>query len=209
MENKNAQLLNKNWQFRNTIDEKWYDAIVPGCVHLDLLENKLIPNPFVRNNEKKLQWIAEENWTYRLHFVPEKEILRNKNKVIFFEGLDTYADIFLNGIKILSSNNMFHPWEKEITQLLIVDLALSVSTKQAGLSDNVEDTVDYSALTHSVTTFIQENPFQLIESVAEQTAERILSNSKIHTVTLTIKKPGAIQDAKTVGITITRTQPTR
>ena len=118
MENKNAQLLNKNWQFKNTIDEKWYDAIVPGCVHLDLLENKLIPNPFVRNNEKKLQWIAEENWTYRLHFVPEKEILRNKNKVIFFEGLDTYADIFLNGIKILSSNNMFHPWEKEISEIL-------------------------------------------------------------------------------------------
>ena len=56
MENKNAQLLNKNWQFKNTIDEKWYDAIVPGCVHLDLLENKLIPNPFVRNNEKKLQF---------------------------------------------------------------------------------------------------------------------------------------------------------
>ena len=118
MENKNAQLLNKNWQFRNTIDEKWYDAIVPGCVHLDLLQNKLIPNPFVRNNEKKLQWIAEENWTYRLHFVPEKEILRNKNKVICFEGLDTYADIFLNGIKILSSNNMFHPWEKEISEIL-------------------------------------------------------------------------------------------
>ena len=118
MENKNAQLLNKNWQIKNTIDEKWYDAIVPGCVHLDLLENKLIPNPFVRNNEKKLQWIAEENWTYRLHFVPEKEILRNKNKVIFFEGLDTYADIFLNGIKILSSNNMFHPWEKEISEIL-------------------------------------------------------------------------------------------
>ena len=89
MENKNAQLLNKNWQFKNAIDEKWYDAIVPGCVHLDLLENKLIPNPFGRNNEKKLQWIAEENWTYRLHFVPAKEILRNKNKVIFFEGLDT------------------------------------------------------------------------------------------------------------------------
>ena len=122
--------------------------------------------------------------------------------------LEAQDTIFIEDLKIPTTIGV-HPWEKEITQLLIVDLALSVCTKQAGLSDNVEDTVDYSALTHSVTTFIQENPFQLIESVAEQTAERILSNSKIHAVTLTIKKPGAIHEAKTVGITITRTQPTR
>ena len=119
MENKNVQLLDKNWQFRNTIDEKWYDAIVPGCIHLDLHENKLIPNPFVRNNEKELQWIGEKNWTYRCDFVPEKGILNKKNQVIYFEGIDTYADIFLNGEKIISSNNMFHPWEAEISDLLI------------------------------------------------------------------------------------------
>ena len=66
MENKNAQLLTKNWQFKNTIDEKWYDAIVPGCVHLDLLENKLIPNPFVRNNEKNgAAAYGYDNWPKR------------------------------------------------------------------------------------------------------------------------------------------------
>ena len=72
MENKNVQLLDKNWQFKNTIDEKWYDAIVPGCVHLDLHENKLIPNPFVRNNEKKNAMDKREKLDLQVLFCARK-----------------------------------------------------------------------------------------------------------------------------------------
>ena len=118
MNEKNVQLIDQNWQFMNDSEDKWYDAVVPGSIHLDLFQNQLIPNPFKRDNEKKLQWIGEKNWTYRCDFVPKKGILNKKNQVIYFEGIDTYADIFLNGNKILSSNNMFHPWEAEISDLL-------------------------------------------------------------------------------------------
>ena len=115
---KNVQLIDQNWQFMNESEDKWYDAVVPGSIHLDLFQNQLIPNPFKRDNEKKLQWIGEKNWTYRCDFVPKKGILNKKNQVIYFEGIDTYADIFLNGNKILTSNNMFHPWEAEISAFL-------------------------------------------------------------------------------------------
>ena len=141
MENKNVQLLEKNWQFKNTIDEKWYDAVVPGSIHLDLFQNQLIQNPFERNNEKKLQWIEEKNWTYRCEFVPEKGILNKKNQVIYFEGIDTYADIFLNGEKILSSNNMFHPWEAEISDLLkagVNELIVCLRSSVIEVSDQMD-----------------------------------------------------------------------
>ena len=118
MNKKNVQFLDQNWQFMNETEDKWYDAIIPGCIHLDLFQNQLIPNPFKRDNEKKLQWIGEKNWTYRCDFMLEEGILNKKNQVIYFEGIDTYADIFLNEEKILSPNNMFHPWKAGISNLL-------------------------------------------------------------------------------------------
>ena len=57
-------------------------------------------------------------WIYQLKFDLEKEILDKKYKMISFEGIDTYADVFLNGSKIISSNNMFHPWEVEVSNFL-------------------------------------------------------------------------------------------
>ena len=60
MNEKNVQLIDQNWQFMNDYEDKWYDAVVPGSIHLDLFQNQLIPNPFKRDNEKKLQWIGKE-----------------------------------------------------------------------------------------------------------------------------------------------------
>ena len=118
MNNNIKQTLNKGWQFKNDDEDSWSKANVPGCVHLDLIQNRLIPDPFQGDNEKKLQWIMEKKWTYRLLFKPGKKLLDKKNIFISFQGLDTYADIFLNGAKILSSNNMFHPWDAEISKFL-------------------------------------------------------------------------------------------
>src|SRR6516225_1480973 len=72
---KNTTLvLDRGWQFRQspaagvTSDEGWLPAVVPGDVHLDLLANKKIPDPFYRDNESKLQWIQDASWEYRTTF---------------------------------------------------------------------------------------------------------------------------------------------
>jgi beta-mannosidase len=111
-------LLNKGWQFSRHADNKWYPATVPGTVHTDLLKNKLIPDPYYRDNENKLQWIGKEDWDYKASFVVEKKAQSKKNVELVFDGLDTYADVYLNGQLILSANNMFRQWRVPVKALL-------------------------------------------------------------------------------------------
>src|SRR6266436_4940787 len=67
------------WQFREVGKDKWYPASVPGCVHTDLLNNKLIDDPFYRDNEKNLQWIGKTDWEYRTSFnIPPETFARKK-----------------------------------------------------------------------------------------------------------------------------------
>src|SRR5579875_3276253 len=68
-EQRHARELNAGWEFRQVVAQgvasEWHPAQVPGDVHLDLLANKLIPDPFYRDNEGKLQWIEQADWEYR------------------------------------------------------------------------------------------------------------------------------------------------
>jgi len=102
--------LNKNWQFKNQKENKWYKATVPGTVHTDLLANKLIPNPFYRGNESKLQWIDKVDWEYKTIFDVNEDMYNSRTLELDFEGLDTYADVYLNGNLILQADNMFRGW---------------------------------------------------------------------------------------------------
>jgi beta-mannosidase len=94
----------EKWSFRNSKDTKYLPATVPGTVHTDLLANGIIEDPFYRDNEKKVQWIEKENWVYRTEFIIENS---EKNRDLVFEGLDTYAKVFINGQNVLNAENMF------------------------------------------------------------------------------------------------------
>lgn len=111
--------LHSNWQFSQENSEAWYPAMVPGVVHLDLFANKLIEDPYWENNELKQRWIEEENWVYKTTFKIDDKFLRNQQIELNFEGLDTYADVYLNDQKILSANNMFRTWNVEVKDRII------------------------------------------------------------------------------------------
>lgn len=117
----NAQVYTKaitySWTFHEQHMAKWYPAKVPGEVHTDLLANKLIPDPFYRDNEKKLQWIEKNNYAYKTAFSVPGNILNKKYVELVFDGLDTYADVYLNGNLILSANNMFRQWKVDIKKI--------------------------------------------------------------------------------------------
>ena len=110
--------LNTNWQFKNQKETKWYTAIVPGTVHTDLLANKLIPDPYFRDNETKLQWIDKADWEYKTVFNIDDETFSNQSIQLVFDGLDTYADVYLNGKLILRADNMFRGWVVNVRRLV-------------------------------------------------------------------------------------------
>jgi beta-mannosidase len=108
-------LLNQHWQFKSTTEKKWHDATVPGTVHTDLLANHIIDDPFYRDNEIKQQWISKQDWEYKTSFDAEKQ---STKAVLQFDGLDTYAKVYLNDSLILQSDNMFRTYRIEVGQLL-------------------------------------------------------------------------------------------
>lgn len=103
-------LSKQNWTFNKQNDSKKLPAFVPGTVHTDLLQNKSIPDPFLGQNEKDLQWIEDETWEYETTFLLTDAAFKNQNIDLEFEGLDTYATVFLNGKEVLESDNMFRTW---------------------------------------------------------------------------------------------------
>src|SRR5258707_5476363 len=109
--------VHAGWQFREAGKDKWYPASVPGCVHTDLLNNKLIDDPFYRDNEKKLQWIGKTDWEYQILFNITAETLERTNLELGFEGLDTYANVFLNDEPVISTDNMFRTWRVDAKRL--------------------------------------------------------------------------------------------
>ena len=116
--------LNSDWQFRavgNTDQPnvtQWHPAQVPGVVHTDLFRNGLIPEPFDRDNEFRLQWIGLTDWEYRTSFQVDLASLGHDNVELVFDGLDTFADVYLNDQAILHADNMFRHWRVPAKALL-------------------------------------------------------------------------------------------
>ncbi len=111
-----SRSLDSGWQFRaigntdNADVKQWHPAQVPGVVHTDLLQNKLIPDPFDRDNEFRLQWIGLTDWEYQTTFQVDSATLGREHVDLVFDGLDTFADVYLNDQVILRTDNMFRRW---------------------------------------------------------------------------------------------------
>lgn len=107
-----------DWKFRQLGTEQWYSADIPGTVHTDLLANNLIPDPFIGKNEHLVQWIENEDWEYKTSFSLSSELMKNQYIDLIFEGIDTYADVYLNDSLIIRADNMHIPWSAEVKSLL-------------------------------------------------------------------------------------------
>jgi len=117
----NAQLSERNlssekWQFKNAKETKWMSATVPGTVHLDLMKNNVISDPYKDENEKKVQWIENEDWDYQTKFTLSSTELQNENIDLVFLGLDTFSEIYLNGKLLKKTDNIFRKWEIPVKQ---------------------------------------------------------------------------------------------
>lgn len=106
--------INEGWKFKEEKLNNWYPATVPGTVHTDLIQNKIIEDPYFRLNERAVQWVDKEDWIYETTIIIPQEILSKQHLRLTFKGLDTYADVYLNDKKILEADNMFREWKIDI-----------------------------------------------------------------------------------------------
>jgi beta-mannosidase len=123
-------VLEAGWQFRQhdpgcslednwTAANGWLPATVPGVVHSDLLSLGKIPDPFLEMNETEVQWVGECNWLYLGRFTWSSDDLREEDEAaLCFGGLDTFATVWLNGRRILVSDNMFLPHRVPVQEYL-------------------------------------------------------------------------------------------
>lgn len=104
--------LSEGWTFRQIAPQQtdWQPATIPGDVMTDLAAQGLIPDPLYGFNEQQVQWVSEADWEYRHIFQATDEVLAFEEIELVFEGLDTYAEVLLNGQPVLSADNMFRKW---------------------------------------------------------------------------------------------------
>lgn len=110
--------LDGRWEFRQANTTEWHEASVPGCVHTDLLALGMIPDPFYGDNEKHLQWIGEKNWEYRRTFEVGSGMLDACHTELIMEGVDTYAEVFINDRQVGTCDNMFRTWRFDVKPCL-------------------------------------------------------------------------------------------
>ncbi|MDR0507369.1 MAG: glycoside hydrolase family 2 protein [Dysgonamonadaceae bacterium] len=112
------QEINSGWMLKQVRGNNWYPATVPGVVHTDLMNNGIIEDPYFRLNERGVQWVDKEDWEYKTTLAVTQEIFEKDNIELYFKGLDTYADVYLNDSLVLKANNMFREWRTNVKQLL-------------------------------------------------------------------------------------------
>jgi dihydroneopterin aldolase len=97
-----------------------------------------------------------------------------------------------------------YDWERRIRQTVVLDLELASDNRRAAASDRIEDAIDYAAISGRVLSFIEAGEFQLIETLAEQVAAIILEEFAVPWLRLRLAKPGAVAQAREVGVLIER-----
>ena len=113
-----VQLLNQGWTLTGDTLNINMQVDVPSVVQQSLYENGLIPHPYLGTVENQLLWISDHPWDYTLHFDADKELFEKENVELCFEGLDTYAEVSLNGYELFSADNQFREWKADAKPFL-------------------------------------------------------------------------------------------
>ncbi|MCC6797447.1 MAG: dihydroneopterin aldolase [Candidatus Hydrogenedentes bacterium] len=97
-----------------------------------------------------------------------------------------------------------NPDERVNKQEVIINIVLETDLSKAGASDNIDDTVDYKRIKQSVLELVEKSEFLLIERLSDAIAQICLREPRVHTVQVTLDKPGALRFARSVAVEITR-----
>ncbi len=113
-----VQSLDGNWELRKAGSKEAVKATVPGCVHTDLARAKVIEDPFLADNEYRSAWVHETDWEYSKSFEPANDLLGADRVYLECDGLDTIADVTLNGHILGHVDNMYVAHRFDVTDKL-------------------------------------------------------------------------------------------
>ncbi|MBQ2677111.1 MAG: glycoside hydrolase family 2 protein [Clostridia bacterium] len=108
-----------NWKMRRTDETDYIPAKVPGSVNLDLLNAGKIPDPFYRENEFIVQKASEYDYEYETVFTVDADMLSKTFCELYFKGLDTLCEVYVNSVKVASTNNMHREWRVDVKSKLV------------------------------------------------------------------------------------------
>lgn len=96
------------------------------------------------------------------------------------------------------------PDERRNPQDIVINLTLYTDLAPAGLSDRLEDTVNYQAVKQDVVRMVEASSFFLVERLADRVARIGLADPRVARVRVSIDKPGALRFARSVAVAIER-----
>ncbi|MGY3568724.1 bifunctional dihydroneopterin aldolase/7,8-dihydroneopterin epimerase [Vibrio paucivorans] len=111
--------------------------------------------------------------------------------------------VFIEQLEVITTIGVYD-WEQEIKQKLVLDIEMAHDNRPAGKSDDVVDALDYSQVSQAVLDHIEGGRFLLVERVAEEVAEIIMQRFSVPWIKIRLTKPGAVPQAKGVGVVIER-----
>ena len=111
--------------------------------------------------------------------------------------------VYLRDLKIETVIGIFD-WERQIRQTVVLDIDMATDVAAAAATDNIEDAVDYKAVTKRIIQFVESSDFQLVETLAESIADLLRNEFEIPWLRLTVNKKGALRGARDVGVIIER-----
>jgi dihydroneopterin aldolase len=111
--------------------------------------------------------------------------------------------VFINNLQVETIIGIFD-WEREVRQVVSIDLEMEFDNKKAAKSDDIKDALDYKKVGKRVSIFIERSQYKLVERLAEQIAKLVLKEFPVSSVIVSVMKPGAMRGSESVGIRITR-----
>lgn len=106
------------WKYRDTQENEWHHGEVPGSLFLDMIKEGRIKKPFYRFQDREFHELAERDYEYKLHFSVREDVLLREKQFVVFEGIDTIADIYLNGVKLARTENMHRTYRFPVKDIL-------------------------------------------------------------------------------------------
>lgn len=111
-------MLNGQWELEEAGNDRLCEVQVPGSVLSGLYGAGKIEDPFYRTNEDVTRELFRKDYEFSRTFVAAEDILKEEKIILVCEGLDTLADIYINGQKAGSADNMHRTWKLDVKEFL-------------------------------------------------------------------------------------------